>query len=201
MPRTSNKPSTIRIIGGIWRSRKIEFIATEGLRPTSDRTRETLFNWLAPVINGAHCLDLFAGSGALGLEALSRGAAQVVFVDQSSTVLQQLKHNLLRLQAPSNSANLVPADAVTSLANLPNTQPFNIVFLDPPFRKNLLKPCCHLLEEKNLLADNALIYLEAEAEYETLQLPENWELLKSKQAGQVSYYLAQRKSAPTKIGL
>lgn len=184
--------NTLRIIGGSWRSRKIQFPSEAGLRPTSDRVRETVFNWLAPHISQARCLDLFAGSGALGLEALSRGAARVIFADHSHKVLQQLRANLNLLQAGAEQAITVLTRLPKDLALIAPYAPFDIVFLDPPFRQSLLPNCCLLIEQQQLLSPEAYIYLEAEAELKTLELPANWRLLKQKKSGQVAYYLAQR---------
>jgi len=178
----------LRIIGGTWRSRRITFPDVEGLRPSPDRVRETVFNWLAPVIEGARCLDLFTGSGALGLEALSRGAREVVFVDRDPRAVTQLQQNLRLLQA--QGAQVIAADAQSYLQRDP--RPFDIVFLDPPFRRDLLQPCIALLEERGWLAPVAHIYIEAERELAAPPLPPQWELLRSKGAGEVGYHLARR---------
>jgi 16S rRNA (guanine966-N2)-methyltransferase len=178
----------IRIIGGAWRGRKIQVPDLPDLRPTPDRVRETLFNWLQPVMSGAYCLDLFAGSGALGFEALSRGAAYVEMVDQSSKVIALLRQQLLTFGAKNAEAY---AANVPAQLRAP-ARPFNVVFLDPPFKENLLQPCCAYLEEKAFLAEDAYIYLESSDSLDESQLPPTWRLLKSKKAGQVSYHLAQR---------
>lgn len=180
----------IRIIGGQWRGRKLKVANLPGLRPTPDRVRETLFNWLAPIIAGAHCLDLFAGSGALGFEALSRGAGKVVLVDQAKMVVDLVRQQLATL--PTNQAEVYQAEVPKQL-KIPE-RPFDVVFLDPPFHENLLLPTCFYLEEKGFLAANATIYLEAKDVVLAEQLPPNWELIKSKKAGQVMYHLAIRKS-------
>ncbi len=179
---------TLRIIGGRWRGRRLAIAAVPGLRPTTDRVRETLFNWLMPVVAGAHCLDLFAGSGALGLEAASRGAAEVVLVERAKAAVEQLRRHLQTLQA--DTVRVVQADALAFLAGPP--RPFDIVFLDPPFRRGLLAPCIERLEQGGWLADEARIYIEAERELPPEALPANWELLRSKGAGQVGYHLAAR---------
>jgi 16S rRNA (guanine966-N2)-methyltransferase len=178
----------LRIIGGEWRGRKLGFPDVEGLRPTTDRVRETLFNWLAPVIHGARCLDLFAGSGALGLEALSRGAAGVTFVDTDRQAVQSLKENLSLLKDERGA--VIQDGALSFLTSEP--QPFDIVFLDPPFRKALLQPCLEQLCNDGWLVENARIYIEVEQELGEPELPEGWELVRSKQAGQVIYGLAVR---------
>jgi 16S rRNA (guanine966-N2)-methyltransferase len=178
----------LRIIGGEWRGRKLRFPDVEGLRPTTDRVRETLFNWLAPVIHGARCLDLFAGSGALGLEALSRGAAEVIFVDSDRRAVQSLRENLALLKDERGS--VVQADALSFLRAGPRT--FDVVFLDPPFRKELLQPCLELLCHNDWLSETARLYLEVEQELGEPQLPAGWDMVRSKKAGQVIYGLATR---------
>jgi 16S rRNA (guanine966-N2)-methyltransferase len=182
-------PGHIRIIGGAYRGRKLTVVDEPGLRPTPDRVRETVFNWLQPVIVGARCLDLFSGTGALGFEALSRGAASVVMVDKSAAVIDVLRKQLEVLGA---------TNAIIYKATVPQQlkkpeQPFDVVFLDPPFQENLLVPCCHYLEENYFLADNAYIYLESKQIIAAERLPSNWQLLKSKKAGLVAYQLAVRR--------
>ncbi len=179
----------LRIIGGQWRGRKLRFADVPGLRPTPDRVRETLFNWLLPYLPGARCLDLFAGSGALGLEAASRGAGQVVLLDRAPQVVALLKEHIHGLQAQGVTAQ--QADALHWLQGPPPAQPFDIVFLDPPFHQGLLAPCCQALEVAGWLAAEARIYLECER---TLvpDLPGNWVGYRSKQAGEVAYHLARR---------
>jgi len=177
--------NTLRIIGGQWRGRKLHFADGEGLRPTTDRVRETLFNWLQPLIQGAHCLDLFAGSGALGLEALSRGAAKVQFIERNPRAVQALRENLTLLHA--DNAQVQQGDALTYLRG--PAQPFDVVFLDPPFRQDLLTPALELLSTGGWLKTDARIYIEMESELGEPHLPEGWEPLRSKQAGQVAYHL------------
>lgn len=179
---------SLRIIAGQWRSRKIHFPDLPQLRPTPDRVRETLFNWLMPVIAGARCLDLFAGSGALGLEALSRGAADVVFVDRDRQVQTYLNDTLRLLQA--EHAHVVQADALTYLRGTP--QAFDIVFLDPPYQSDLLLPCCQALEAQNWLTAQAYVYIEIASNTPLPGLPDNWQVRREKTAGQVSYRLIQR---------
>lgn len=173
----------IRIIAGKWRGRMLNFPDISGLRPTPNRVRETLFNWLSPYIYEARCLDLFAGSGALGFEALSRGASEVTLVDHHPAIIAALKENQALLNA--EEVTVVKLEIPSSFT----ATPFNIIFLDPPFGKNFIEPCCTWLESQNLLADNALIYIEAEKTLKSLPTPSHWELLKSKTAGQVSYHL------------
>ena len=191
MPRShSSAPrrsaQRLRIIGGQWRGRRLEFVALEGLRPTPDRVRETLFNWLQPLLPGARGLDLFAGSGALGLEALSRGAAQVVFIDSAATAVRQIEAHLSTLGSPDGHTRC--ADALGWLRDADVT-PFDIVFLDPPFHRQLLAPAAALLAERGWLAPGARIYLEAALDEPPPELPASWECLREKRAGQVCYRL------------
>lgn len=181
----SSAAGQIRIIGGQWRGRKLPVPDSPGLRPTTDRVRETLFNWLAPIIQQARCLDCFAGSGALGLEALSRYAAHATLLEMERAVAQQLTQNLALLRA--ENAEVVTTDALSWLSQ-PGT-PFDVVFLDPPFRKELLNNTLVLLEQQGWLAPDAWIYVETEAENTQLTIPENWQLHREKIAGQVAYRL------------
>jgi len=182
------KRGQVRIISGKWRGRLLKVPDVKDLRPTPDRVRETLFNWLAPNIVGARCLDLFAGSGVLGFEALSRGAAEVVLVDQSLTVVTLLQAEAAILKAE----NLTIYTANVPVQLRKSEKSFDIVFLDPPYQANLLITTCQYLEENQFLADSAYIYLEAEQVIKDNDLPLNWRIIKSKQAGQVVYHLALR---------
>jgi len=177
----------LRIVAGIWRSRLLDIADVEGLRPTSERIRETLFNWLSPGIHGARCLDLFAGTGALGFEALSRGAGSAVFVERSPVAVRQLQGNVEMLEA--GDASVVAQDAHGYLRS--TDRPFDIVFVDPPFAADLLDETCRLLAESQLLADGALVYLEQDREKDEPNLPDGWRLSKNKTAGNVRYMLAQ----------
>ncbi|VVC75062.1 Ribosomal RNA small subunit methyltransferase D [Aquicella siphonis] len=182
------KPGFVRVIGGKWRGRRLKVPEMPGLRPTPDRVRETLFNWLGQKLGGTRCLDLFAGSGALGFEALSRGAEYVELVDQSADVVRLLKEELAQFKAE----NALVYCARVPAGLRPPAQPFDIVFLDPPYQEDLLLPCCHYLEEKGYLANSALIYLEARAIIKDNDLPQRWHIIKAQQAGQVYYHLAVR---------
>ncbi len=184
----------LRIIGGQWRGRKLSFVDSPGLRPTGDRIRETLFNWLAPVIPGAHCLDLFTGSGALGLEALSRGAARVVMIDRERPVTELLRRHTATLG--TTDAQIEEADALQWLeqqGKLPPEQQahIDIAFLDPPFSLNLWQAAVDALEASGLLSDDATLYIETPFNY-PLSVPANWSLHREKRAGQVSYRLYHR---------
>ncbi len=194
-PANSTKGNNqLRIIGGSWRGRKLSFPNVEGLRPTGDRIRETLFNWLAPDIQGARCLDLFAGSGALGLEALSRGAGFSLLVEKHPLALQQLKHNLILLNASTGRAE--QQDTLTWLAKGNTDTPFDLVFIDPPFALNLWDSVANHLEQGNWLASEALIYVEA-PQNTPLNLPSHWLLHRDKQAGHVNYRLYYRQLPAT----
>ena len=184
--------STLRIIGGDWRSRKLAFPAIEGLRPTPDRVRETLFNWLQTSTPGAACLDLFCGSGALGFEALSRGAASVTFVDRAPEVVHQIRQNLNLLKA--QNAEVICAAVMDWLeVKKADQEPrYDLVFLDPPFRQDMISSAATLLETRNLLNSNALIYIETEKHWQPNGIPANWSLYREKTAGEVSYRLYQR---------
>ena len=176
---------TLRIIGGRWRGRRLQFPDAEGLRPTPDRVRETLFNWLGPGIAGARCLDLFAGSGALGLEALSRGAARVLFVEQTAAAARDLKATLQEWGGTQGEVRR--ADALALLAG--PAESFDVVFLDPPFAGTLLAEAAPRLAHGGWLAPGALIYAESPARTGLPPLPSSWVLLKAKQAGEVGYHL------------
>ena len=176
----------LRIVAGKWRSRLLPVADEAGLRPTPERVRETLFNWLSPEIEGKKCLDLFAGSGALGLEALSRGAASVVFVENSKNAARVLRDNISLLQA--SGAVVYETDAMT-LVDTDAVGEFDIVFLDPPFAADLLEDLCRLLAGSGKLSSNAKIYLEQERNQSFPALPAGWSLLKDKVAGNVRYCL------------
>ena len=179
----------LRIIGGQWRSRQFSFPMAPGLRPTPNRVRETLFNWLAPYVEGAKILDLFAGSGALCLEALSRGAGSALAMDLSAKAVTSLREHLTTLAC--SNCQVLQTDALQHLEQQAASR-FDLVFLDPPFSQNLLLPACNLLEQHGWLADNAWIYTESENPPSNLGLPANWRLHREQKAGQVHYGLWQR---------
>jgi 16S rRNA (guanine966-N2)-methyltransferase len=181
-----SQPGRLRIVAGIWRSRLLEIANVPGLRPTSERIRETLFNWLAPRIDGARCLDLFAGSGALGLEALSRGAAETVFVEKSHTAARVLSRNIATLGTVD--ATVCNVDAFEFLRS-EAARDFDIVFLDPPFGADMLDDLCRLLDEVPVFASGAQVYLEEDRARPELILPQGWQVMKSRNAGNVRYSL------------
>lgn len=176
----------VRLIGGAWRRRLLEFPSRPGLRPTPDRVRETVFNWLAPVLPGAACLDLFAGSGAFGFEALSRGAARAVLVERDPEAVAALRANALRLGAAA--AEIVAGDALAYLDG--PVEQFDVVFVDPPYASGLLAPCLASLAGHGWLKEGGWVYLEAR-DGEPPRLPAGWQLTRSKTAGQVGYHLAR----------
>jgi 16S rRNA (guanine966-N2)-methyltransferase len=180
----------LRIVAGKWRSRRLPVAEEPGLRPTSARIRETLFNWLASTIEGSRCLDLFAGTGALGFEALSRGAREVVFVENTARAAAALKECVKVLEA--TGALIHQVDAISYLKREP--EPFDIVFLDPPFADDLLEDLCRLLSEGNWLADGGRVYLEQDRERPLPALPDGWTIINDKTAGQVRYALVTVKS-------
>ncbi|MDR5611792.1 MAG: 16S rRNA (guanine(966)-N(2))-methyltransferase [Arsenophonus sp.] len=175
----------IRIIGGKWRGRKLPVFDSEGLRPTTDRIRETLFNWLMPVIQEARCLDCFAGSGALAIEALSRYAASATLIELERSVATQLVANLAKLEA--KNVQVINSDTLNYLTQ--NGTAYDVIFLDPPFRKDLLQQTALLLEQNGWLSENCWIYVEEEAEANLALLPKNWQLHRKKVTGQVAYCL------------
>ena len=187
--RSNKAQNQLRIIAGQWRGRKLPFASVPGLRPTPDRVRETLFNWLSPVIAGSRCLDLYAGSGALGVEAASRGAVDVVLVDSNRTEVDFLNGQVRLLAA--EQVHVLHADASVYLRG--QAQPFDIVFLDPPFRQGKLDGIIEQLEENGWLTGDAWVYIEAERQQQ-LELPVNWRIHRSKTAGQVAFYLVNRHS-------
>jgi len=189
MKRKTPKKSTlssIRIIAGQWRGRKLPVAEIEGLRPTGDRIRETLFNWLDADINGARCLDLFAGSGVLGFEALSRGAGQVTALDSSRVAVNALEEMTKLLNTSALQA--MQMDAIQWLKSKPAGL-FDLVFIDPPFQAGLLDETLALLAASNCLAAGALIYIERDSNDDPPQLPQGWQMHKDKVAGSVSYGL------------
>jgi len=194
MPRQAKSSSNVvRIIGGRWRSRKLHFSNIPNLRPTPDRVRETVFNWLQPVIVGARCLDVFAGSGALGLEALSRGAASCLFIDKHPQCITDIQNNLALLK--TDTGETITGDSLQILQHLhetPGEKQFNVVFVDPPYSMNCAVQCCQLLEEYQWLASNAFIYIESSSPIGERQLPAHWELHRDKKAGNVYYHMAIR---------
>ena len=187
--RGKSKPSKrgrLRIVAGNWRSRLLEIADEPGLRPTSERIRETLFNWLAPTVEGSRVLDLFAGTGALGIEALSRGAASLTFVESSREVVAVLERNLESLAA--SRAETVCGDALEFLANY-RGEAFDIIFVDPPFAGDMLAEVCAALHTSEAAAAGTSVYLEDARSRDRPPLPAEWQIRKERTAGNVRYAL------------
>ena len=188
-PGTTGKkepPGRLRIVAGNWRSRLLEIADVKGLRPTSERIRETLFNWLMPTIHGTKCLDLFAGTGGLGLEALSRGASECVFVEKSSRAACVLERNVRKLNA--DGATVLKQDAYDYLAEA-GRERFDLVFLDPPFATESVGELCRLIHKGNLLTAGGKVYVEQDRSANEPELPEGWRTWKRGTAGKVRYSL------------
>lgn len=194
---TSQAKGEVRIIAGLWRGRKLPVLSVQGLRPTGDRVKETLFNWLMPYIVDSYCLDCFAGSGSLGFEALSRQAKQVTFIELDKNVAQQLTRNLQQLKCIDG--RVINQNSLQFLSTVQQQPLFDIVFIDPPFHFHLAQQSIDLLAKNNWLRENALVYVETEKNQE-LQLDKNWHLLKEKITGQVQYRLYQVSSPTFKNG-
>lgn len=185
-PTSQESSGDLRIIGGDWRSRKLRFPDAGGVRPTPARTRETLFNWLSFYVAGSDCLDLFSGSGALGLEALSRGAADATFVDNNATLSTALRGNLRLLGSESGTVACTGADTYLSKRT---RQPFDIIFMDPPFRQDWLTTLLPLVHDQGWVKPGGWVYVEHEREMQAPTTPASWRLHRQKTAGQVTYCL------------
>ncbi len=187
MARNNAKTTTgqLRLIAGKWRGRKLAIADVEGLRPTPDRVRETVFNWLQATVGGARCLDLFAGSGALGFEAASRGASSVVLVESNTRAATILRDNITAMSAEQCQVENKTAQQFIAQT----TQQYDLVFIDPPYQSDLWTEIAQQLVTSNVLADNATIYLECPSKGELPRVPESWTVLKDKTAGDVRYCL------------
>ena len=185
--RSAKSRSSVRIISGRWRGRRIPVVGN-GVRPTGDRIRETLFNWLQSDMQGIRCLDMFAGSGALGLEALSRGAVQVTFVDTNSSAVRQIRQMLDEFD--TQAGQVIQGNAMT--VNYAGQGPFELVFVDPPFGSLDLSILCTLIEESGCLADPARIYLETQRRNASFEVPNGWSLKRERKSGQVWFGLFER---------
>lgn len=183
---------TVRIIAGTWRSRKLRFPEAEGLRPSPDRVRETVFNWLRDDVEGASCLDLYAGSGALGFEAASRGARRVVMVESNPQVIAGLKANCQKLEA-GESVEIHHAPALAYLRGPP--EQFDLVFLDPPFQKGWLESSAEALVTRGWLTSGAFLYMEAEKTYDFAAIPKVLRLYRQGCAGDVAFRIYQNNGA------
>jgi 16S rRNA (guanine966-N2)-methyltransferase len=192
LKQQSNKRGKCRIIAGKWRGRIIKFDDADGLRPTTDRIRETVFNWLQVYLPNSHCLDCFAGSGVLGFEAVSRGADEVILLEQNKQTVNNLKENASMLAADEQQVVVEHRDTLSWLASAKSDKSlasyFDLVFLDPPFHTDLLNESCTLLDDSGCLAKDAIIYVEHELDA-NVEIPESWICLKEKSSGQVTYKL------------
>ena len=190
LKQQSGKRGKCRIIAGKWRGRVLRFDDADGLRPTTDRIRETVFNWLQAYLPNSHCLDCFAGSGVLGFEAVSRGADEVIFLEQNKQTVSNLKENANVLAADERKVVIEHGDALSWLRSVKTDKNlasyFDLVFLDPPFHTGLLNESCTLLGDSGCLAKDAIIYVEHELNA-NVEVPENWSCLKDKSSGQVTY--------------
>ena len=190
LKQQSGKRGKCRIIAGKWRGRVLRFDDADGLRPTTDRIRETVFNWLQAYLPNSHCLDCFAGSGVLGFEAVSRGADEVIFLEQNKQTVNSLKENASMLAADEQRVVIEHRDALSWLQSAKSDKNlasyFDLVFLDPPFHSDLLNESCRLLDDSGCLAKDAIIYVEHELNA-NVEIPESWICLKDKSSGQVSY--------------
>ena len=167
--KTQAANGAIRIISGQWRGRKLPVMDVQGLRPTTDRNKETLFNWLMAHTQNSRCLDAFAGSGGLGFEALSRYAKHVTFIELDKKVAANLRNNLANLNVPTQSAEVICADSLNYLGQLEDS--FDLIFLDPPFHKNLLPGAIEKIKQQGLLNENGLIYIECETQSAQYTVP------------------------------
>ena len=181
----THKIGQCRIIAGQWRGRKLDVPDVEGLRPTPDRVRETVFNWLQPYIGGSHCLDLFAGCGALGFEAASRGAMSVTMVELNSLAAKQLQENCNNLSATQCQVERTTAQQFLAK----NKNKYDIVFIDPPYQADLWTEVAQKLIDNTALSDDAVIYLECPGKADLPELPKQWQLIKEKKAGNIRYCL------------
>ena len=182
------RPGRLRIVAGKWRSRLLPIADQKGLRPTASRVRETLFNWLSTDIHGSHCLDLFAGTGALAFEALSRGAATATMIEKSAAAADLLRSSAGLLDAID--ARIDCADALTFLSR-PGDKRYDIVFLDPPFADDLVEECCQLLHSNDWLAENAAVYIEQDKSRPLPPLPQGWQVTNDNIAGHVRFALVR----------
>lgn len=181
------RPGRLRIVAGNWRSRVLPIADVPGLRPTSERIRETLFNWIGPSVYGLRCLDLFAGTGALGFEALSRGAKEVDFVELSPVAVRALEATVKSLHASGASIHKADAEAFIQSGK----EPWDLIFLDPPFQDQTQQHLCRLIAEHGCLSDGGRVYVEQARDQAMIELPEGWGSLRSKVAGNVRYSLLQ----------
>ena len=190
---SKKKPGFVRIIGGEWRGRRLPVVDLPGLRPSGDRARETLFNWLQPFVRGARCVDLFAGTGVLGLEAFSRGAAEVTLVENTPLAVQALRAALVKLEVPGAKAgvHLAETDALKWLQTRESLT-LDIVFIDPPFSSRLETQAMTLLVDRNLVSEGGLVYIETSRNTPPFHPGLGWEILKDQSIGEVRMLLLKK---------
>ena len=184
----SKNRGKVRITSGEWKNRNLEVPDIDGLRPTSERVRETLFNWLMPSIHKSVCLDLFAGSGSLGFEALSRGAKHCTFVEKSKLAFSQIKTTRTSLNAVNSEVH--NCDAIDFLSSVHNHN-FNLVFLDPPFSDDYLISSIESIHEYQLVSSGGYIYIEFNKNNDLSDLPDNWSVIRKKIYGNVCFILIE----------
>lgn len=176
------KTNTIRVIAGKYRNRKLKFPSIDGLRPTSDHLKETIFNWLVPYIHGCTCIDAFAGSGSLGIESLSRGADKVIFYELNFKAINQIKENLQLLEITDYEIHR--KDSIKALASIEIQTTELIIFIDPPFNKDLAQSCLQAILDNATIPSGTLVYIETEKSSE-LKL-DGFEILKEKVSSTIS---------------
>ena len=182
--QANSSTGSIRIIGGSHRGRKLPVLNAEGLRPTTDRMKETLFNWLMLDVRGATCLDCFAGAGSLGFEALSRGATMVTFMELDKQAAKQLLANASFLRYTPQEACIMRGNTLALLSK--QSAAADIIFIDPPFNQQLVQPCIDIIETQKLSKTGTKVYIEKEVNDNSVQIPANWRQLKDKSTQQVS---------------
>ena len=182
--KVNSSTGNIRIIGGEHRGRKLPVLNLEGLRPTTDRMKETVFNWLMLDVRNARCIDCFAGAGSLGFEALSRGASHVQFIELDKPAAQQLLNNISLLRIEAQRANVQQGNALQVLETI--TKAADLIFIDPPFHKNLVQTCVDIIQSKGLAKVGSKIYIERENDAQSTHVPNNWQQIKDKSTQQVS---------------
>jgi 16S rRNA (guanine966-N2)-methyltransferase len=187
-----NKLTKLRIISGKWRNRKLDFMHNVNLRPTPERIRETVFNWITNYIHNANVLDCFAGSGIFAIEALSRGAATATIIDNSAIAISNINNNINKIGI--SNIDVINQDCLLHLQKNKQNIKYDLVFIDPPFHKNMLDKTCALLNDNNFICTGSLIYTESEIGIENISAPINWRLIKSKTSKSISYQLWQVES-------
>lgn len=175
---------SIRVISGKWRGRKLPVLAAQGLRPTTDRTKETLFNWLMPYVNESRCLDMFAGSGSLGFEALSRHATSATFIELDKVAAQLISSNLEKLQVSEQQTKVINGNSLEVCDRLKDT--FDLIFIDPPFNVGLVPKAIDVIQANHLTVTESVIYIECETQNQHYQVPDNWRCIKEKSTQSVS---------------